>query len=161
MRMNQPFQGLLDFVNGFDMDKLVPAGSTPEEILAKHSHVPYVILLFKAADKWKTEHDGSMPKTFDQKKQFKDLLKSMAIDYSKELNFEEAIKKSFLMFQTPDYPDVMEVLESPKITDSRITRPFWVFAAALKRFYDQNKALPVSGTIPDMTSHTDYYLGLQ
>lgn len=143
------------------MDNLAPAGSTPEEVLAKHSHVPYVVVLFKAAEKWKSEHDGQMPKTFPEKKEFKDLIKSMAMDFSKELNFDEGVKKSFLMFQTPDYPDVMEVLENPKISDNSVKSSFWVYSAALKKFYDQVKTLPVSGAIPDMTSHTDYYLGLQ
>lgn len=143
------------------MDNLAPAGSTPEEVLAKHSHVPYVVVLFKAAEKWKSEHDGQMPKTFPEKKEFKDLIKSMAMDFSKELNFDEGVKKSFLMFQTPDYPDVMEVLENPKISDKSVKSSFSVYSAALKKFYDQVKTLPVSGAIPDMTSHTDYYLGLQ
>ena len=77
-----------------------------------------------------------MPKTFDEKKQFKDLVKSMAKDFSKEINFDEAIKKCFLMFQIPDYPDVMEVFENPKISDNSIKSSFWVFSAALKKFYD-------------------------
>ena len=102
MRINQPFEALLDHVSGYDINNLVPACSTPEIILAKHFHVPYVVVLFKAAEKWKIEHDGLMPKTFDQKKLFKDLLKSMAIDFGKELNFDEAVKKSFMMFQTPN-----------------------------------------------------------
>ena len=36
--MNQPFEAFFDYVNGYDMDNLVPAGSTLEEVLAKHSH---------------------------------------------------------------------------------------------------------------------------
>jgi hypothetical protein len=40
-----------------------------------------------------------MPTTFNDKKEFKEnFIKPMAKDFSKELNFSEAMKNSFLLF---------------------------------------------------------------
>ena len=36
-----------------------------------------------------------------------------------------------------------------------------MLCAALNIFYKNNKALPLSGSLPDMTSTTDYFLTLQ
>jgi amyloid beta precursor protein binding protein 1 len=56
---------------------------------------------------------------------------------------------------------VEDILNDPKIDDHTETSPFWLLASALNRFYNANKTLPVAGTLPDMTSTTDFYLDLQ
>jgi NEDD8-activating enzyme E1 regulatory subunit len=65
-----------------------------------HSHVPFVVILLKAIKKWKLQNDGKVPKSFAEKQEFKDkCVKSLALDFSKEVNFAEALKNSYLLFQ--------------------------------------------------------------
>ena len=52
-------------------------------------HVPYAVVLIKACQKWRSEHDGAMPTSFAQKNEFKQMLKGMK-KYVVAENFEEA-----------------------------------------------------------------------
>ena len=129
-----------------------------------HSHVPFVVILLQALKKWKGEHDGSSPSSFNDKKEFKDkCIKGMAKDYSKELNFSEAIKNAYLLFQEVTISEsLQQIFESPNIDDKKEKDKFWLLCSALKRFYNENgKTLPVSGVVQDMTSTTNFYLKLQ
>jgi len=47
------------------------------------------------------------------------------------------------------------------LADANEKGRFWLCAAALKKFYDTHGAMPVAGSIPDMTSLPRYYLALQ
>ena len=86
----------------------------------------------------------------------------MAKEADKEINFDEALKNAFFTHQSAKLPDnVQEIFDIPKIDDSSEMDPFWLCCSVLKKFYAKENRLPVSGTIPDMTSHTDYYLSLQ
>ena len=62
--------------------------SSLEEI--KFIHVPYAIVLIKACQKWRAEHEGQMPATFAQKQEFKAMIKSMNRFVVAE-NFDEAM----------------------------------------------------------------------
>ena len=46
-----------------------------------------------------------MPQNFKEKNEFKEFIKSMAKDYSKELNFEEAIKNAHLFYKDEGLPE--------------------------------------------------------
>lgn len=46
-----------------------------------------------------------MPKNFAEKKEFGEFLKKMALDYSQEINFTEAGKNAFKLFQAVQLPD--------------------------------------------------------
>lgn len=130
--------------------------------IEKHSHVPYVVVLLQAMEAWKASHDGKKPNGFAEKGEFKTLIKSMALEADKELNFDEAAKNAFYVHQPAKLPDsVQDIFELAKIDDKNEKDPFWVCCAALKRFYDANKRLPVSGTVPDMTASTDAFLAMQ
>ena len=77
----------------------------------------------------------------------------MALDFSQELNFKEAIKNSNLLFKSTSLPhEIEDIFASPKIDDKNEKSEFWLMCAALKQFYDEQHYLPVSGSIPDMTS---------
>ena len=56
-----------------------------------------------------------MPKSFAEKKDFKEkFVRGMAKDFGKELNFSEAIKNSFLLFQADELPvQIQEVFDAP------------------------------------------------
>lgn len=86
----------------------------------------------------------------------------MAKDIDKEVNFDEAVKNAYFVHQSTALPDnVQQIFEAPKIDDKNEKDAFWVGCSALKRFYEANGQLPVAGTIPDMTSTTDFYLAMQ
>ena len=89
LRLHDPFDELLEFCRDYTKFYL------DDMPLERHMHVPYVVLLIQALDKWKSEHQGKKPGNFNEKNQFKVMLKSMAKELSKELNFTEAIKHAF------------------------------------------------------------------
>jgi len=66
--------------------------------------VPYVVILLQAAEAWKQSNGGNLPKTFAEKNTFKEGLKNMAKDYSKQLNFQEAFSNAFKLFQDREVP---------------------------------------------------------
>ena len=40
----------------------------------EHSHTPYLVILYKFLEKWRAEHDGSLPKTYQGKREFKEMI---------------------------------------------------------------------------------------
>ena len=102
-----------------------------------------------------------MPSTFAEKKAFKDFVKTLAMDASKEVNFDEAIANSSLLFESTNLPaNVQEIFDSSKIANVDGANKFWVAAAVIKQFHDEHKRLPVAGSVPDMTSTTEAFLAL-
>ena len=57
-------------------------------------------------------------------------------------------------------PDHLEEVLNDSKASNGDSKPFWLFVAALKRFIEHQKRLPVSGAVPDMISKTDFYLKL-
>ena len=51
-------------------------------------HVPYAVILIKACQKWREEHEGNMPANFQQKKEFTASIKQMC-------RFEDVICENF------------------------------------------------------------------
>ena len=100
---------------------------------AEHSHVPYVILLIKALTKWRSDlqlpppSDGGaksnmlrFPKAVDEKNAFRATIKSMARNYTDELNFQEAHGDAYLAYAERDVPwEVQELLDGT--TDESVT----------------------------------------
>lgn len=78
----------MKYATSFDLESLP---------IEKHSHVPYVVVLIQAMEAWKKSHNGQKPKSFAEKGEFKELIKSMAKEADKELNFDEAMKNAFFM----------------------------------------------------------------
>lgn len=104
LRLNSPFPELRAYVDAFDLDALE---------LDRHSHVPYPVILLKALDKYRSA-TGSTPSNFKEKQEFKDTyVKGLAKDFGKEINFAEALKNAFLLFQTTELNDELkEIFES-------------------------------------------------
>mmetsp|Transcript_13244 Transcript_13244/g.20687 ORF Transcript_13244/g.20687 Transcript_13244/m.20687 type:complete len:115 (+) Transcript_13244:447-791(+) len=72
LRLSEPFPELLEFARNPKIFDLSAMDSS------EHSHVPFVVILVQAADKWKAAHDGQLPQTFAQKKEFKETIDGMA-----------------------------------------------------------------------------------
>ncbi|KAK4370174.1 hypothetical protein RND71_009649 [Anisodus tanguticus] len=58
-----------------------------------HKHTPYIIILVKIAEEWAHSHGGNLPSTREEKRRFKDLIKSKMITMDEE-NYKEASYKS-------------------------------------------------------------------
>ena len=147
----------------------------------EHGHIPYVIILLQALDKWRTTHH-TVPSTYDEKEEFRSLIKSMSIDYHNELNFQEAHDHAHLAWMDAKISDETEIVLNrcsekefyEHAIDSTIDKSdgiaarnemvlqFQLMALALKRFLKENDNIPpLEGTIPDMTSDTQTFVALQ
>ncbi len=91
LRLHKPFAEFVDFAAKFNLEYL-------DEI--HHKHVPFPIILLKAKDMWKSTHAGKLPANFAEKKEFSEMIKKMAHDFTSEDNFIEAVAhvpKCFLL----------------------------------------------------------------
>lgn len=160
----------------------------------EHSHAPFVVILLQALDKWRGTAGASpvgrdpaarprYPSSFQEKQDFRKVVRDMARNISNEINFEEAVRNAHLVWADGRVSeDVKLVLQrvdeesffgaaiesemevegtiGPKIPSNNLQ--FQLLALALKRFLKQNDNYPpLEGTIPDMTSDTARYVALQ
>ncbi|KAL3904058.1 MAG: hypothetical protein SGILL_010213, partial [Bacillariaceae sp.] len=138
------FQALVDSIDLASLDS------------QQHGHVPYPILLYKAAQAFKNANGGVLPKTFAEKQDFKtNYLRKMSRDMDKEVNFEEAINNSYLAYTEKE----LMLPEEDVDASSKLGR----LCQALDTFLKQhsNGRPPLNGSIPDMTASTELYVQLQ
>lgn len=159
LRVSRSFPALRAFADGIDLDSLPSID---------HAHVPFVVLLLKAMDKWKAQHDGAVPSAFADKMAFKQSILDMAWGPpGREVNFLEAADSAYRAYAPPLVPEeVANVLRAAKEHAQQFTaqtEDFWWLARALAEFVEsQNEGmLPVTGVVPDMTASTDTYVALQ
>ncbi|XP_045138460.1 NEDD8-activating enzyme E1 regulatory subunit-like [Portunus trituberculatus] len=158
LRLDRPFSALEKYMDSLDLD-----GMDDKE----HSHVPYVVILYKFLQKWNQEH-GAPPKNYKEKKLFIQLLKTGMREKQSgenEENFDEAIKAVNTSLLPTSIPNGVQTLlnEAANITPSPTTKPFWIMARALHEFVSSEGrgVLPVRGTIPDMTADSEKYIKIQ
>ncbi|CAM8954442.1 unnamed protein product [Rhodiola kirilowii] len=154
LRLNGPWPELKSFAETVDIN-------TPDPVA--HKHIPYVIILVRIADEWAKSHDGRLPSTRDEKKEFKELIKSKmaAID---EDNYKEAIEASFKLFAPRGISsNLQKIISDSCVEVDSTSSDFWVMVAALKEFISNEGGgePPLEGSIPDMTSSTEHYVSLQ
>lgn len=151
----------------------------------EHGHIPYVIILVHAMDKWKKavssnslislrlrdthqwalQHDGKPPQTYEEKKAFKQSILAMKVK-SDEENFDEAEAQAYRAWTSTGVPsEIQSILTSPKLNLDNLTPAspiFYHLLSALKQFAAQPPhVLPLSSTLPDMKSDTEKYVHLQ
>lgn len=147
------FPELKSFVDSIDLSSL--------DDMAQQ-HVPYVVLLVKAMEQWRRQYSKTnLPQTMEEKDTFKAVIKSMSRDYQMQVNFQEAFRDAYLAYTDRSLPEEVEqVLKSTTIDGIRTNFDILVFS--LKQFMDAHDGLvPLNGSIPDMTSSTDFYVQLQ
>jgi len=154
--MYNPFPELQRYVDSVGLDNLDSA---------HHSHVPYVVILVKILQKWRSEHGGKAPETRADKDAFKKEVARQALKAEEE-NFAEAGKAALKAWTPPRIPDeVQAILRDEKAANLKGDKcdEFWALAAALREFveHEGRGELPLSGAIPDMTSDTTGYITIQ
>ncbi|KAH9617913.1 hypothetical protein KSS87_006386 [Heliosperma pusillum] len=123
LRLNNPWPGLKRFVESIDINVADPVA---------HKHIPYVVILIKIADEWANSHGGTFPSTREEKKEFKDLLKSRMIGLDED-NYKEAIDASFKLFASRGISaNLLHVLNDSCADVDSNSSDFWVMVAALK-----------------------------
>ena len=161
LRIDVPFAGLRQYVDSIDLEAL---DSTT------HSHVPFIVLLMKSAQTWRDAHNGELPKSYAEKKQFKEMLRQgiRINDKGKpmeEENFDEAIKSVNTALVPTSIPSSLATLfNSSSCTNlTPQSANFWFLVSALKEFVatEGNGLLPVRGSIPDMTASSKMFIDLQ
>ncbi|KAH9916765.1 uncharacterized protein BXZ73DRAFT_53641 [Epithele typhae] len=156
LRITRPFPALLQLAQSLDFQNLDPT---------THGHVPFVIILVRVVDEWRKTHDGNLPKTAAEKKEFKAKIMAMRMKPDEE-NFEEAEAQAWRVWSEPAIPSEVQSLFS---LEPLTTSPshYTVFHALLQTLSEFTKdpagtgTLPISATLPDMKSDTKSYVELQ
>ncbi|XP_032690999.1 NEDD8-activating enzyme E1 regulatory subunit isoform X2 [Odontomachus brunneus] len=160
LRLDKPFDSLKKHLDSVDLDEMN---------FKDHSHLPYLIILYKYLEQWICRH-GTLPKTYKEKQQLKRMIQNgMRRDEHDtsniEENFEEAIKAVNTSIKSSDIPDnVRNILNDDCcINLTAKSSPFWIIAKAVRDFIDNEGSglLPLKGALPDMTADTEKYVTLQ
>ncbi|KAK3014230.1 hypothetical protein RJ639_008163 [Escallonia herrerae] len=154
LRLNNPWPDLRRLTETIDLN-------TSDPVL--HKHTPYVIILVKLAEEWAKTHDGSLPSTRGEKKEFKELIKARMTAMDED-NYKEAMEASFKLFAPRGISSNLEqIINDPCAEVDSSSSDFWVMVAALKEFIanEGGGEAPLEGSIPDMTSSTELYINLQ
>ncbi|XP_032833388.1 NEDD8-activating enzyme E1 regulatory subunit [Petromyzon marinus] len=162
LRLDRPFPALVKHLASCDLALLDKK---------EHSHTPWLVVVAKYLDVWRSQHDGSLPKNYKEKDQFKELIRQGMIKNehgasSVEENFEEAIKNTTTALNPTRIPDVVRQLFSDPSCQSLSAKSadFWVLVRALRDFVEAEGgegALPLRGSIPDMIADSDKFVRLQ
>ncbi|GLH15708.1 hypothetical protein R5R35_001352 [Gryllus longicercus] len=160
LRLDKPFPSLKELIDSIDISKME---------LKDHAHVPYVVILYKCLQQWQQENEGQIPKTYREKESLRKLIRAEILNNDDgiphdEENFEEAIKAVNTLAPTNIPSHVREILDDEScINLTSKSKPFWIMAKALREFVENEGAgaLPLRGTLPDMTADTERYIHLQ
>ncbi|KAJ9125424.1 hypothetical protein QFC22_000385 [Naganishia vaughanmartiniae] len=154
LRLDRPFRELKDFALGLDMDAMDSM---------EHSHIPYVILLVRALEKFKAGANAEV--TYDNMDAFKETLSTerRALD---EENFEEAESQAFRVASKTEIPENIKALFASSQCEnvSSSSRNFWLLVHALNQYTalpQSENLLPISASLPDMKASTTDYVHLQ
>eukprot|EP00892_Ulva_mutabilis_P000800 jgi/Ulvmu1/10720/UM068_0005.1 len=159
LRVSKPWPELQSLADSIDLE-------TCDDIT--HKHTPWALLLIKAVKAWRDQH-GTEPSSAAERRQFKELLRGWqhTIDGIpvEEENFTEAVRQAHTAWMQPTVPKhVLELFLDESCTHlTASSSSFWILVAALKSFTENegDGALPLEGSIPDMTATTDLFLALQ
>eukprot|EP00250_Pteridium_aquilinum_P009703 c18873_g1_i2 orf=127-1713(+) len=154
LRLQKPWEELKRFADELDAEIDDPV---------IHKHIPFAILLIKETEQWCKAHGGSLPSTSKEKAEFKALLSSKRRGEDEE-NYKEAISSAYKVWSPPTISsELQKVLSDSAAELNSGSSDFWVMVAALKEFIanEGEGDLPLDGSIPDMTSTTEYYVTLQ
>ena len=155
LRLDKPFQDLQQFADCIELGKLNDTD---------HRQVPYLVILLKHLKMWQDTHGGEIPKNYKEKKEFKQLVDAARRSVEEE-NFDEAVRAvNTAIVKTTVPSDVRAIFNDPSCTDlNQESSNFWILVRAVHEFVKNEGCglLPLRGSIPDMFSSSDKYIGLQ
>ncbi|KAJ2851025.1 hypothetical protein IWW36_001452 [Coemansia brasiliensis] len=157
LRVMAPFTALRDYADSINLDAL---DSTDL------AHVPLVVLLIKAIDKWAAANNTKASGlSLSQTKEIAALLRQMAPTPGEE-NFEEAASATNTSCTDYELPGEVKLIldDAAAKTVNAQTSNFWLLVNALRRYLESEYSqgmLPHSGAIPDMKADTLSYVNLQ
>ncbi|KAK5975309.1 NEDD8-activating enzyme E1 regulatory subunit, partial [Trichostrongylus colubriformis] len=128
-------------------------------------HTPYIMLYLVALRRYREEigDNDAFPDTYAKRKHFLEILWKMrregesgSLDAE---NFNEAKAAAARSMHRTEIPHhVKNILMDSNCDDtSKCVQPFWLICTGLRRFVNKHGVLPLSGTLPDMTSDTKRY----
>ncbi|XP_022646491.1 NEDD8-activating enzyme E1 regulatory subunit-like isoform X2 [Varroa destructor] len=160
LRISAPFAGLREYVDSVKLEQLDKA---------KHAHIPYIVILLKALDRWQ-EKNGTDQLPSARDKEFKEIVNSMRfkpkpdddIPHVEPLNFDQALKSLGRALRPLQVPvEIKTLFKDPACENlTPESSPFWIMVHALREFVSSHGYLPLRGAIPDMVSDTDSYVEL-
>ncbi|WKY02193.1 hypothetical protein Q1695_015869 [Nippostrongylus brasiliensis] len=159
LRLDQPFPELQKMADQTDIDSMS---------LDELRHTPYILLYLIALKRYKeiTGDANAFPDTYAKRKQFLEILWKMRREaesgsFDAE-NFNEAKAALARSLHTTKVPRHVEeiLLDGNCDESSRCLKPFWLICAGLRRFVNAHGVLPLTGTLPDMTSDSKRYTRL-
>ena len=65
LRLDSPFDGLLEFLKEQNFETMSKN---------EYMHTPYLVILFKYLEMWRSQHDGKIPQNYKEKREFKDMI---------------------------------------------------------------------------------------
>jgi len=167
-RLSCPWKELVDFCNSFDLEKMD---------LIDHKNVPYFVILIKALVKYREDkkNPNANPKTEEEKKEFKNIVKSFELHTGIEgenENIVEALKyiyfcnESYNNLTTYKMEEIFKTIENTPQKEllsksNNYMKLFFIYFITMKKFFDKNKTYPLCGDIPDMISNTQNFIGLK
>ncbi|XP_072991394.1 NEDD8-activating enzyme E1 regulatory subunit AXR1-like [Typha latifolia] len=154
LRLHNPWPELKEFSKSIDLSITDPV---------VHKHTPYIVILIRLAEKWADAHNGCLPSSRQEKKDFKDLIKAHMLNIDEE-NYKEAMEAAYKVSTVRGISSqISQIIEDTSIEVDSSSPDFWVLVAALKEFIENegDGEPPLEGSIPDMTSLTEYYVSLQ
>ncbi|XP_077286603.1 nedd8-activating enzyme E1 regulatory subunit APP-BP1 [Arctopsyche grandis] len=161
LRLHTPFPTLVEYVDSFDLDNME---------FKDHAHVPWLVVLYTALQTWTRAHDGRWPLSYRDKEQVREIIRAgikrdengVPLD---EENFQEAIRAvNGSVIQTTLPKPIKDILyDDACINLTQKSSPFWIMCSAIRSFVEEDGAgaLPLRGSIPDMTAATQHYVKLQ
>jgi len=163
LRIQNPWPELQQYVESVDLE-FKGQNLNAEDLLHAHSHVPWLVLVFRFAEKYKSEHGGVLCAKEELRKY---ILEQRLGDGGRkkiEENFDEAAKNIWRAYQKYSIPSsVKEILADAAADVHKDSTPFWFLVHGLKQFVAHEGAgqfLPLPGSIPDMHSATKPFIAL-
>ncbi|XP_066589037.1 NEDD8-activating enzyme E1 regulatory subunit [Prorops nasuta] len=160
LRLDKPFDSLKKHLDSMNLDEMN---------FNDHSHVPYLVILYKYLKEWIAEY-GDLPRNYKDKQKLKEMIrKGMRKDENDsrniEENFEEAMKAVNTSISRTVVPsNVTNILNDERcINLTAKSSSFWIIAKAVRDFVENEGGglLPLKGSLPDMTADTEKYVNLQ
>ncbi|KAF8625327.1 hypothetical protein AX17_006869 [Amanita inopinata Kibby_2008] len=153
LRIDCAFPALHDYAVSLDFENMDPTD---------HGHIPFVVILIRALEDWKTTHNNLPPQTYAEKQAFKSQVAGMKRKFDEE-NFDEAEAQAYRCWTSSTVPSEITALFSDSRLDepSPSLPPFFQLLKALKTFTEKHGMLPLTSTLPDMKASTEEYVKLQ